>query len=51
MMRLTNNASGRDAQKIRSDIPKKLSNPAKERGSVNYTTRFEEAEQTVAEYA
>ncbi|KAI1155031.1 hypothetical protein F4825DRAFT_460026 [Nemania diffusa] len=39
-----------DAQKIRSDIPKKLSNPAKERGSVNYTTRFEEAEQTVAEY-
>ncbi|KAJ8123959.1 hypothetical protein ONZ43_g211 [Nemania bipapillata] len=39
-----------NAQKIRADIPKKLSNPTKERGTVNYTTRFEEAEQTMAEY-
>ncbi|KAI1131489.1 hypothetical protein F5Y10DRAFT_59059 [Nemania abortiva] len=39
-----------DAQEIRSDIPTKLSNPSKERGTVNYTTRFEEAEQTMAEF-
>ncbi|KAJ8124316.1 hypothetical protein O1611_g9325 [Lasiodiplodia mahajangana] len=39
-----------NAQKIRSDIPKKLSNPTKERGAVNYTTRFEETEQTMAEF-
>ncbi|KAI8628696.1 hypothetical protein F5Y19DRAFT_111008 [Xylariaceae sp. FL1651] len=39
-----------NAQKIRSDILGKLSSLKKERGAVNYTTRFEEAEQTMAEF-
>lgn len=39
-----------NAQKIRSDILGKLSGLTKERGTANYTTRFEEAEKTMAEY-
>ncbi|KAI0426386.1 hypothetical protein F5Y09DRAFT_334192 [Xylaria sp. FL1042] len=39
-----------NAQKIRSDILGKLSGLTKERGSANYTSRFEEAEQTMAEF-
>ncbi|CAJ2506349.1 Uu.00g004790.m01.CDS01 [Anthostomella pinea] len=42
-------ASWRDAQKIRTDILAKISNLKKERGNINYTTRFEEAEETMAE--
>ncbi|KAI1425942.1 hypothetical protein F5Y12DRAFT_784219 [Xylaria sp. FL1777] len=38
------------AQKIRSDILGKLSGLTKERGTANYTSRFEEAEQTMAEF-
>ncbi|KAI0400879.1 hypothetical protein F4802DRAFT_468504 [Xylaria palmicola] len=38
------------AQKVRVDFLGKLSNLTKERGTVNYTTRFEETEQTIAEY-
>ncbi|KAH8158396.1 hypothetical protein CIB48_g9844 [Xylaria polymorpha] len=39
-----------NAQKIRADIQAKLSNPTKERGAVNYTTRFEEAERIISEF-
>ncbi|KAI0903747.1 hypothetical protein F4823DRAFT_258681 [Ustulina deusta] len=39
-----------NAQKIRSDILGKLSGLTKERGTANYTTRFEEAEKTMAEF-
>ncbi|KAI0486816.1 hypothetical protein F4859DRAFT_314904 [Xylaria cf. heliscus] len=39
-----------NAQKIRADILAKLSNSTKERGPVNYTTRFEEAEQIISEF-
>ncbi|KAI0024656.1 hypothetical protein F4780DRAFT_546985 [Xylariomycetidae sp. FL0641] len=42
-------ASWADAQKIRSDILAKLASLKKERGNVNYTTRFEEIEQTMAQ--
>ncbi|KAI0460500.1 hypothetical protein F5B21DRAFT_452030 [Xylaria acuta] len=38
-----------NAQKIRADILAKLSNSTKERGAVNYTTRFEEAERIISE--
>ncbi|KAI1180437.1 hypothetical protein F4777DRAFT_316019 [Nemania sp. FL0916] len=38
------------AQKIRAEMPKKLSNSGKERGNVSYTARFEETELTMAEY-
>ncbi|KAI0005713.1 hypothetical protein F4779DRAFT_597832 [Xylariaceae sp. FL0662B] len=38
-----------DAQKIRSDIQAKISS-LKERGNTNYTPRFEEVEQTMAEF-
>ncbi|KAI1743649.1 hypothetical protein F4680DRAFT_471151 [Xylaria scruposa] len=39
-----------NAQKIRANIQAKLSNATKERGAVNYTTRFEEAELIISEY-
>ncbi|KAF2968475.1 hypothetical protein GQX73_g5114 [Xylaria multiplex] len=39
-----------NAQKIRSDLLGKLSNLTKERGTANYTTRFEEAEKILAEF-
>ncbi|KAI0191211.1 hypothetical protein EV127DRAFT_480578 [Xylaria flabelliformis] len=39
-----------NAQKIRANIQAKLSNATKERGAVNYTTRFEEAEQIISEF-
>ncbi|KAI1274790.1 hypothetical protein F5Y07DRAFT_206346 [Xylaria sp. FL0933] len=39
-----------NAQKIRSDILGKLSGLTKERGTANFTSRFEEAEQTMAEF-
>ncbi|TGJ80684.1 hypothetical protein E0Z10_g8086 [Xylaria hypoxylon] len=39
-----------NAQKIRSDILGKLSSLTKERGIAHYTTRFEEAEKTMAEF-
>ncbi|KAI3337171.1 hypothetical protein HD806DRAFT_518109 [Xylariaceae sp. AK1471] len=39
-----------NAQKIRSDILEKLSGLKKERGIAYYTTRFEEAEKTMAEF-
>ncbi|KAJ2974759.1 hypothetical protein NUW58_g8554 [Xylaria curta] len=42
-------ASWGNAQKIRSEITGKLSNLTKERGTANYTTRFEEAEAMMAE--
>ncbi|KAI1108191.1 hypothetical protein F5Y14DRAFT_101176 [Nemania sp. NC0429] len=43
-------ASWGQAQKIRADLSGKLPDFAKERGTVNYTPRFEEVEQTIAEY-
>ncbi|KAI1751456.1 hypothetical protein F4782DRAFT_184486 [Xylaria castorea] len=39
-----------NAQKIRANIQAKLSNATKERGAVNYTTRFEEAERIISEF-
>lgn len=48
-MRLTNTRD-RKAQKIRTDILGKLQGHSKERGTANYNSRFEEAEQTMAEY-
>ncbi|GAW21750.1 hypothetical protein ANO14919_112750 [Xylariales sp. No.14919] len=39
-----------NAQKIRADILGKLSSLTKERGTPNYVTRFDEAEQTMAQY-
>ncbi len=44
------NMDGRDAQKIRADIMGKISSSKKERGTTNMTSRFEEVEQTMAEY-
>ncbi|KAI0526450.1 hypothetical protein F5B22DRAFT_632927 [Xylaria bambusicola] len=38
------------AQKIRTDMMEKLQGLTKERGTVNYTTRFEEAEQNMAQF-
>ncbi|KAI2642694.1 hypothetical protein GGS21DRAFT_537125 [Xylaria nigripes] len=38
------------AQKFRSDIQGKISSIRKEHGASNYTTRFEEAEETMAEF-
>ncbi|KAI5867951.1 hypothetical protein GGS23DRAFT_4071 [Durotheca rogersii] len=43
-------ASWSDAQKIRPDITGKLSSLKKERGNTNTTSRFEEVEQTMAEF-
>ncbi|KAI1378191.1 hypothetical protein F4677DRAFT_385612 [Hypoxylon crocopeplum] len=43
-------ASWGDAQQIRSDIMAKLSSLKKERGTANTTSRFEEVEQTMAEF-
>ncbi|KAI0202261.1 hypothetical protein F4808DRAFT_84680 [Astrocystis sublimbata] len=39
-----------NAQKIRTDILAKLSGPTKERGAVDYTTRFVDAKQIMAEF-
>ncbi|RYC60429.1 hypothetical protein CHU98_g5792 [Xylaria longipes] len=39
-----------NAQKIRTELLAKLSNSTKERGAVNYTTRFEEAERIISEF-
>ncbi|KAI0593913.1 hypothetical protein F4775DRAFT_596709 [Biscogniauxia sp. FL1348] len=43
-------ASWGEAQKVRSDIQGKIASLKKERGNINYTTRFEEVEQTMAEF-
>ncbi|KAI1484906.1 hypothetical protein F5X96DRAFT_393497 [Biscogniauxia mediterranea] len=43
-------ASWGEAQKVRSDILGKIASLKKERGNINYTTRFEEVEQTMAEF-
>ncbi|KAI1505563.1 hypothetical protein F5X99DRAFT_368491 [Biscogniauxia marginata] len=43
-------ASWGEAQRVRSDILGKISSLKKERGNTNYTTRFEEVEQTMAEF-
>lgn len=43
-------ASWVDAQKIRADIMGKISSSKKERGTTNMTSRFEEVEQTMAEF-
>ncbi|KAK5629568.1 hypothetical protein RRF57_005283 [Xylaria bambusicola] len=40
----------RNAQKIRTDMMGRMQGLTKERGTSNYTTRFEEAEQNMAEF-